>query len=123
MLEKEELGVGYGINIYVLSGARHIIGNVYLVVNNIRHMLNPFQILPLEDGKITLIPVAIGSTNIELHHDNVEFSYEPNEEMVKFYNETVEKVAELEAKERAKRAGIILGNDRKVVSMDFKKGA
>lgn len=117
-----EINEGYGLNIFVLSGGRHIIGNVFLVADNIKSVEDAFQILPLEDGKITLLPVAIGSKNIELHWDNIEFSYIPNEEMTKFYEETVEKVADLEAKERAKKAGIILSRD-KVVNINFNKGA
>ena len=109
--------------IFALSGARHIIGNVYLIINNIKYVENPFGIVQLEDGKITLIGIAIGSKTIELNADNVEFSYKPNEELIQFYKETIKKYAELEVKENAKRAGIIL-QDKKVVDISpFKRGA
>lgn len=111
------------ICIFTLSGARHIIGNVYLVINNIKHVENPFGIVQLEDGKITLIGIAIGSKTIELNANNVEFSYKPNEELIEFYKETIKKYAELEVKENAKKAGIIL-QDKKVVDISpFKRGA
>ena len=114
---------GYGIEIFTLSGARHIIGNVYLIINNIKYVENPFGIVQLEDGKITLIGIAIGSKTIELNSDNVEFSYKPNEELIEFYKETIKKYAELEVKENAKKAGIIL-QDKKVVDISpFKRGA
>ncbi len=109
--------------IFTLSGARHIIGNVYSVKDNIKYVENPFGIIQLEDGKITLIGIAIGSKTIELNADNVEFSYKPNEELIQFYKETIKKYAELEVKENAKRAGIIL-QDKKVVDISpFKRGA
>lgn len=109
------------IAIYVFGG-RHIIGTPDCQVNEFLHIRDPFQIFPLEDGKITLLPAAIGSRLIELNLNSVEFSYNPNEELIKFYNETIENYTKFEAEEKAKKAGIILSSN-KVVNMDFKKGA
>ncbi len=123
-LKNEEIKAeGYGIEIFTLSGARQLIGNVYLIINNIKYVENPFGIVQLEDGKITLIGIAMGSKTIELNADNVEFSYKPNEELIEFYKETIKKYIELEVKENAKKAGIIL-QDKKVVDISpFKRGA
>ena len=123
-LKNEEIKAeGYGIEIFTLSGARQLIGNVYLIINNIKYVENPFGIVQLEDGKITLIGIAMGSKTIELNADNVEFSYKPNKELIEFYKETIKKYTELEVKENAKKAGIIL-QDKKVVDISpFKKGA
>ena len=117
-----EIKIEPDIKIFVIGG-RHIIGNKGdIIIHNTMYVDNPFQIFPLEDGKITLLPAAIGSKFIALNYNSVEFSYNPNEELIKFYDETVKNYAELEAKEKAKKAGIILSNN-KVVNMDFKKGA
>ena len=109
--EKDNIGV------YVIGG-RYIIGNTYLTINNIKYIENSLGLILLEGGKLAFIPVAIGAINnsIELNYNNIEFYYVPNEEIIKFYKETVKNMAEVEAKERAKKAGIIL-NDKKVLNI------
>ena len=106
------------IEVFVIGG-RHIIGTAYFIIKDIIDIRDPFQIFPLEDGKITLLPAAIGSKLIELNPNSVEFSYNPNEELVKFYNETIENYTKFEAEEKAKKAGIILSSNKVV---DIKAG-
>ena len=48
------------IKIFVVGG-RHIIGTAYLIIKNIIYIENPFQIFPLEDGKITLLPAEVST--------------------------------------------------------------
>lgn len=113
IIQKENIGV-YAI------GGKYIIGNAYLTINNVKYIENPLGLILLENGKLTLIPVAIGAINnsIELNYNSIEFYYCPNEEIIKFYKETVKNIAEVEARERAKKAGIILNDDKKVVNIN-----
>ena len=89
----------------------YVVGGRYIIGEHIDGDIieNPFIIIGLQN-KITLAPVALGTKQITLNFDNVEFAFLATKEITDLYKKTIEDYAVIEAEEKAKKAGIILAD-------------